>query len=158
MCRDWEFVSKGTEISLGKFVSEYFMSLTLDLRTGVVSTEDTDEIWKSVKEEAMEKVKGMANRRLRADLPMVDEAEVEKSFCLSRPDGWVINSKTKKIVLLEFKRTSDCGESYYEDMWKVADKQHVPILTGLRALTGERGWEVEVVPLVAGQRSVREKE
>jgi hypothetical protein len=27
-----------------------------------------------------------------------------------------------------------------------------------RALTGERGWEVEVVPLVAGQRSVREKE
>ena len=73
-------------------------------------------------------------------------------------DGWVINRKTKKIVLFEFKRTSDCGESYYEDMWKVADKQHVPILTGLRALTGERGWEVEVVPLVAGQRSVREKE
>ena len=29
--RDWEFVSKGTEISLGKFVSEYFTSLTLDL-------------------------------------------------------------------------------------------------------------------------------
>ena len=59
---------------------------------------------------------------------------------------------------LEFKRTSDCGESYYEDMWKVADKQLVPILKGLRALAGERGWEVEVVPLVAGQRSVREKE
>ena len=41
--RDWEFVSKGTEISLGKFVSEYFTPLTLDLRTGVVSTEDTDQ-------------------------------------------------------------------------------------------------------------------
>ena len=41
---------------------------------------------------------------------------------------------------------------------KVADKQHVPILTGLRALAGERGWEVEAIPLVAGQRSVREKE
>ncbi len=27
--KDWEFVSKGTEISLGKFVSEYFTSLTL---------------------------------------------------------------------------------------------------------------------------------
>jgi hypothetical protein len=66
--------------------------------------------------------------------------------------------KSKKIVLLEFKRTSDCGESYYEDMWKVADKQHVPILTGLRPLAGERGWEIEMVPLVAGQRSVREKE
>jgi hypothetical protein len=66
----------------------------------------------------------------------------------------VISRKTKKIVLLEFKRTSDCGESYYEDMWKVADKQHVPILTGLRALAGERGWEVEVVPLVADKWSV----
>ncbi len=80
VCRDWEFVSKGTEISLGKFVSEYFTPLTLDLRTGVVSTEDTEEIWKSAKEEAMEKVKGRANRRVRADSPMVDETEVEKSF------------------------------------------------------------------------------
>ena len=60
--------------------------------------------------------------------------------------------------MLEFKRTSDCGESYYQDMWRVADKQHAPILTGLRALAEERGWEIEVVPMVAGQRSVREKE
>jgi hypothetical protein len=64
----------------------------------------------------------------------------------------------KKIVLLEFKRTSDCGESYFQDMRRVAEQQHVPILTGLRALAGERGWELEVVPMVAGQRSVREKE
>jgi hypothetical protein len=62
VCRDWEFVSKGTEISLGKFVSEYFTPLTLDSQSGVVSTEDTDEIWKTTKEEAMEKVKGKANR------------------------------------------------------------------------------------------------
>jgi hypothetical protein len=45
--KDWEFVSKGTEISLGKFVSEYFTPLTLDHRTGMVSTEDTDEIWET---------------------------------------------------------------------------------------------------------------
>ena len=62
VCRDWEFVSKGTEISMGKFVSEYFTPLTLDSQSGVVSTEDTDEIWKTTKEEAMEKVKGKANR------------------------------------------------------------------------------------------------
>ena len=77
VCRDWEFVSKGTEISLGKFVSEHFTPLTLDLQTGVVSTEDTDEIWKAAKEEAMEKVKGRANSRVRVESPMVDEAEVE---------------------------------------------------------------------------------
>ena len=70
----------------------------------------------------------------------------------------MINRKTKKIILLEFKRTYDYGESYFKDMWKVAEKQHTPIMTGLRALADERGWEVAVVPLVAGQRSVREKE
>jgi hypothetical protein len=83
VCRDWEFVSKGTEISLGNFVSEYFTTLTLDLQTGVVSTEDTDEMWEVSKEVAMEKVNGRANSRARADSPMVDEAEVEKSFRLS---------------------------------------------------------------------------
>jgi len=80
VCRDWEFVSKGTEISLGKFVSEYFTSLTLDTRSSVVSTEDTDKIWKESREESMEKVKGRANRQVRADSSRVDEAEVEKSF------------------------------------------------------------------------------
>jgi hypothetical protein len=74
VCRDWEFVSKGTEISMGKFVSEYFTPLTLDLQTGVVSTEDTDEIWE--KEEAMEKINGREIRRAGADSPMVVEAEV----------------------------------------------------------------------------------
>ena len=81
--RDWEFVSKGTEISLGKFVSEYFTPLTLDIRTGVVSTEDTTEIWESATgatEEAIRKVKRRAKRSARADSPMADEAEVEKSF------------------------------------------------------------------------------
>jgi hypothetical protein len=66
----------------------------------------------------------------------------------------------KKIVLLdsEFKRTSDYGESYFKDMWGVAEKQHTPIMIGLRALAEEREWEVVVVPLISGQRSVREKE
>ncbi len=135
--RDWEFVSKGAEISLGKFVSEYFTPLTLDSWSSVVSTEDTDEIWKTAKEEAMEKVKGRANRQVRADTSMVDEVEVEKSFCLSRSDDWVINRKTKKIILLEFKKTSDYGESYFKNMWGVAEKQHTPIMIGLKTLAEE---------------------
>ena len=49
----------------------------------------------------------------------------------------VINRKTKKIILLEYKRTSDTAETYFQVMWKVAEKQHTPILTGLRALTEE---------------------
>ena len=43
-------------------------------------------------------------------------------------------------------------------MWKVVEKKHTPVLTGLRTVTGDRDWEVEVVPLVVGQRSVKEKE
>ncbi len=49
-------------------------------------------------------------------------------------------------------------EAYFQVMWKVSEKQNTPILTGLWGLVEERGWEVEDVPLVAGQRSVREKE
>jgi hypothetical protein len=135
------------------FLSEYFTPLTLDLRTGVVSTEDTTEIWETV-----EKVRGRVNTSGRTDSSMTDETEVEMSFWLSRTDGWVINRKMKKILLLEFKRTSDGGESYFQDMWKVVEKQHTPILTGLRALLADREWEVEVVPLIVGQSSVKEKE
>jgi hypothetical protein len=68
---------------------------------------------------------------------MTDEVEVEKSFCLNRVDGWVINRKTNQIILLEFKRTIDCGEDYFQDMWRVTDKQHTLILMGLRTLTTE---------------------
>ena len=124
----------------------------------MVSTEDTSEIWETVREEAIEKVRGNKNRSVRVDSPMVDEVEVQKSFCLIRPDGWVINRKMKKITLPEFKRVSDSSESYYQDMWKVTEKQNTPILTGLRSLETDREWEVEVVPLVVGQRSVKEKE
>ncbi len=63
----------------------------------------------------------------------------------------------KKIILLEFKRTSDDTKTYFQDMWKVTEKQYTPILTGLRTLTEERGWEVDVVLLVVGQRSFREE-
>jgi hypothetical protein len=77
----------------------------------------------------------------------------------------------KRIILLEFKRTSDTSETYYKDMKKISDTQHTPILTGLnarvkkgpsRATHGERPrmvqMEVEVLSLVAGQRSVNERE
>ena len=57
-----------------------FIARTLGSQTGVVSTEDTDGIWKTTKEEVIKKVKGRANRQVRVDSPMIDETEVEKSF------------------------------------------------------------------------------
>jgi hypothetical protein len=62
----------------------------------------------------------------------------------------------EEIVLLQFKRVVDSSESYYQDMRKVVEKQHTPILTGLRDLSTDRDWEVEVVPLVVEQWSVKE--
>jgi hypothetical protein len=56
---------EGTDISLGKFFPEYFTTLTLDVHTGVVSTEDIVEIWESVREEAIVKVRGNKNTDLR---------------------------------------------------------------------------------------------
>ena len=76
----WEFVSKGTEISTGRFVSEHFTPLTLDIKTGVISDEDTVEIWESVKEVTMEKVRRNKNRSSGGDSILIDEEEVEKSF------------------------------------------------------------------------------
>ena len=58
---------------------------------------------------------------------------MEKTFWLSRPDGWVINKKTKRIIMLEFKRASDTAETYYSDMKSIAERQHTPILEGLNA-------------------------
>ena len=93
-----------------------------------------------------------------AEAPNPDEKEVEETFRLSRPDGWVINTKTNRIILLEFKRCSDTSETYYTDMKSIAERQHTPILEGLNALPEERGWMLEVLPLVVVQRWVREKE
>ena len=68
---------------------------------------DTVEIWEAVKEVAIEKVRRNKDRTSGGDSTVIDVGKVEKYFWLSRPDGWVVNRKMKKIILLEFKRTSD---------------------------------------------------
>ena len=78
--KDYEFVSKGTEISLGRFVSEHFTPLTLDIKTGVVSDEDTSQIWEAAKEVVIEKVRRNKNRTSGGDSTLMDVGEVEKFF------------------------------------------------------------------------------
>ena len=147
MSKEWDFASKGIEISFGKFMLEHYP--LLNVQTGVVSDEDTAEIWEAVKKEAIEKVRGNKNR----------SAKIFLTQQTRRLGG---KQEDEEIVLFEFKRTvlqtADSSESYYQDMREVADKQHTPILTGLKALAADRDWNVEVVPLVVGQRSVKVKE
>ena len=78
--KDWEFVSKGTEISVGRFVSEFFTPLTLDSNTGVISDEDTSEIWGAAKEVVIEKARRNKNKTSGEDSTMIDVREVERSF------------------------------------------------------------------------------
>ena len=120
--------------------------------------EDVTEVWLVVKSDVISKVRKMQGGAKGAEPPSPDKNEVERTLRISRPDGWVINKKTKRIIMLEFKHVSDTTETYYSDMKAKVEKQHTPILEGLNILTEERGWVVEVLPLVAGQRSVREKE
>ena len=82
----WEFVSKGTEISLGRFVSEFFTPFTLDSNTGVISDEDTVEIWGAEMEVAIEKDRRNKNKTSGEDSTMIDVREVERSFWQTR---WV---------------------------------------------------------------------
>ena len=51
---------------------------------------------------AIDKTRRNKNKTSGEDSTMIDVREVERSFCLNRPDGWVVNRKMKKIILLEF--------------------------------------------------------
>ena len=57
--KEWDFVSIGTEISVGKFVIEYFTPITLGRqKQDGASDEDTVEIWEAAREvEEIRKVK-----------------------------------------------------------------------------------------------------
>ncbi len=152
-------MSKGTEISVGRFLIEYFTPLTLgEQHQGVLSDEDVAEVWLATKSEAISKVRRTKGGTKGEEEHCPETKKVEKTFWLIRPDDWVINKKTKRIIMLEFKRASDTTETYYSDMKSIAERQHTPILEGLNALAGERGWVLVVLPLGAGQRWIREKE
>jgi hypothetical protein len=81
------------------------------------------EVWLAAKSEAISKVRRTKGGAKEAEAHSPDEKEVEKTFWLSRPDGWVINKKTNCIIMLEFKRTSDTAETYYSNMKSIAERQ-----------------------------------
>ena len=56
--KDWEFVSKGTEISLGKFVRNTSPHSHWTYRRVWSRLRTLGGIWEATKEEAMEKVQG----------------------------------------------------------------------------------------------------
>ena len=61
-------------------MSEYFTPLTFDTNTGVVSDEDTEEIWETVKQVTIEEVRRNRDRTSGGDSTVIDVREVERSF------------------------------------------------------------------------------
>ena len=58
VCKDWDFVSENTELSVGSFLIEYFTPLTLGQEHhGALSDEDVTEEWAAPKSEAISKVR-----------------------------------------------------------------------------------------------------
>jgi hypothetical protein len=78
-CKDWDFLSKGTEISVGRFLIEYFTPLTLrEQHQGAVSDEDVTEVWLAAKSEAISKVRRTKGEAKGAKAHCPDEKEVER--------------------------------------------------------------------------------
>jgi hypothetical protein len=60
---------------------------------------DVTEVWSSkISSDYQGKKDEGRGKRSHWEAPNPDEKEVEKTFWLSRPDGWVMNKKTKHIT------------------------------------------------------------
>jgi hypothetical protein len=82
-CKDWDFVSKGTEISVGRFFIEYLTPLTLgEQHQGTLSDEDVTEVWLAAKSEAISKV-----RRTKGGAKGADIVQIRREC--KRPSGSV---------------------------------------------------------------------
>ena len=56
--KDWYFVSRDMELSVGRFLIEYFTPLTLgEQLQGTLSNEDVTEVWEEAQSETINKVR-----------------------------------------------------------------------------------------------------
>jgi hypothetical protein len=78
VCKDWDLLPKGTEISVGRFLIEYFTPLTLgEQHQGVLSDEDVTEVWLTSKSEEISKVRRTQGGVKGAETHSPDEKEGE---------------------------------------------------------------------------------
>ena len=86
-------MSKGTKISIGRFLIEYFTPLTLgEQHQGTHSDEYVTEVWLTAKSEGIRKVRRTKDVVKGAEAHCPHEKAVEKTSWFSRPDDWGINS------------------------------------------------------------------
>ncbi len=78
VCKDWDLLPKGTEISVGRFLIEYFTPLTLgEQHQGALSDEDVTEVWLTSKSEEISKVRRTQGGVKGAETHSPDEKEGE---------------------------------------------------------------------------------
>ena len=84
VCKEWDFVSEGTELSVGRSSIEYSTPLTLGgQHQGVFSNEDVTEVWAVAKSETINKVRNLKIGTKGEEVPHPDEEEVDRSCPLA---------------------------------------------------------------------------
>ena len=96
-------MSKDTEISVGRFLTQIFTPITLvKQHQSVISNVDVTEVWLTENSEVIHKVRKMQVGVKGVDTPSPDEKEVEKTFWITgSPDGWVIKKRTNHSIILK---------------------------------------------------------
>ena len=65
-----------------------------------------------------------------------------------------VNKMQKKIIILEFKRTSDRRHMYARDCDKRATGQYTDLVCVARKVLQRKGWNIESANFIAGEKSI----
>jgi len=65
-----------------------------------------------------------------------------------------INRTQKKILTLEFKRTSDRRHAYARDCDRRATEQYTDLVRAAKKVVQRKGWDIESVNFIAGTKSI----
>ena len=78
----------------------------------------------------------------------------QKKLGSRRFDGMAINRTQKKILTLEFKRTSDRRHTYARDCDRRATEQYTDLVRAAKKVLQRKGWDIEPVNFIAGTKSI----
>jgi hypothetical protein len=108
-----------------------------------------EESWEAARDKEMKiswqaANEGPPNRRSSIKKDSVTGGAVSRKIqCRRRLDGIGLDTATKELLAIEFKRTQDARSNYVERATAVAQEQYQSLLTGLQAVGQVKGWKVQ---------------
>ena len=102
-------------------------------------------MWEAARDEEMKIPWQAANEG-----PPVPEEQYQERFWRRRLGGIGLDTATKELLAIEFKRTQDARSNYVERATAVGQKQYKSLLMGLQAVGQVKGWKVQQIAFVGG--------